>query len=165
MRPAPASPRRLQPPTDKVREIKLPEYSANFGADTASSLKPIASTGSDVVFSAAVPGSVRVFRYNPTTGAWKRGSVAPCYLGLQYTQTGWLGDRFVAACGEDGLQIYNLATDSWTWRTVTPGASPLNSRESSAIVWTGTELIAWSGSVYGRFNPAPGDGASLALKH
>jgi hypothetical protein len=151
------------PATNKVREIKLPAPSADFGADTASSLKPIAWTGSEVVFSAAVSGSVRIISYSPTTGTWKKGRPAPCYLGPQYTQTAWIGDRFVAACGADGLQIYNPVTDSWTWRTVTPGPSPLNSREGSAIVWTGTELIAWSGSVYKPFNPAPGDGASLKL--
>lgn len=154
------------PATDAVRELKLPAYSADFGADTASSLTPIAWTGTDVVFSAAVPASVRVVRYNPTTGVWKKGTHAPCYIPLQYTQTAWLGDRYVAACGEDGLQVYSLATDTWTWRTITPGPSPLNSRESSAIVWTGTDLIAWSGSVDRRFNPnpTPGGGASLTLK-
>jgi hypothetical protein len=154
----------FNPVTDKIREIKLPAYSADFGADTASSLKPIAWTGSEVVFSAAVPGSVRVFGYDPTTGAWKKGRVAPCYLGMSYTQTAWVGNRFVAACGVSGLQIYNPVTDNWTWRTITPGPSPLNSRESSAVVWTGTDLIAWSGSVYKPFNPTPGDGASLTLK-
>jgi len=47
---------------------------------------------------------------------------------------------------------------------IIPGPSPLNSREGSAIVWTGTELIAWSGTVYERFNPTPADGASLTLR-
>jgi len=41
--------------------------------------------------------------------------------------------------------------------------SPLNSREGSAIVWTGSELIAWSDTVYERFNPTPADGALLTL--
>jgi hypothetical protein len=69
----------------------------------------------------------------------------------------------VAADGSSGLQIYDLDTD--TWQTITPGPSPLNSREGSAIVWTGADLIAWSGTVYERFNPTPADGASLTLKN
>ncbi|MGZ4363012.1 MAG: hypothetical protein ACXVFF_12150 [Gaiellaceae bacterium] len=154
------------PATDTVREIKLPAYSTDFGADTAASLKPIGWTGTDVVFSTTVTGSVRIVRYNPTTGVWTKGTYAPCYIPFNgYTQTAWIGDRYVAACGGDGLQIYSLVTDSWTWRTITPGPSPLNSREGSAIVWTGTQLIAWSGTVYKPFNPTPNDGASLTLKN
>ena len=76
-----------------------------------------------------------------------------------YTQTAWLGDRYVAADGSSGLQIYGLDTDAW--ETITPGPSPINSREGSAIVWTGHELIAWSGTVYEKYNPTPADGASL----
>ena len=67
----------------------------------------------------------------------------------------------MAADGSSGLQIYHLAAD--TWQTITPGPSPLNSREGSAIVWTGHELIAWSGTVYEKFNPTPADGTSLTL--
>jgi hypothetical protein len=152
------------PAADAVRELELPAYSADFGADTAASLTSIAWTGTDVVFSAAVPGSVRIIRYNPDTGVWRKGTPAPCYIRSGYTQTAWLGDRYVAACGEDGLQVYSLASNTWTWRTLTPGPSPLTTREGSAIVWTGTDLIAWSGSLYERFNPTPGDGASLTLK-
>lgn len=154
------------PATDAVRELELPRYSSDFGADTAASLTPVAWTGTDVVFSAAVPGSVRIVSYNPATGVWRKGAPAPCFIPLQYTQRAWLGDRYVTACGADGLQVYSPATGTWTWRTLTPGPSPLTSREGSAIVWTGTDLIAWSGSVDRRFNPdpTPGDGASLTLK-
>ena len=124
----------------------------------------------DVVFSTVgVPtnvnsGKIVIVRYDPTTGRWRKGTFAP-FPGTSgvYQQTAWLGDRYVAADGSSGLQIYSLDTD--TWQTITPGQSPLNSREGSAIVWTGTDLIAWSGTVYERFNPTPADGASLRLKN
>ena len=151
------------PATDRAREIPLPAASQVFGSDTAASLKPIGWTGAEVVFTVAVPGSVQIIRYNPTTGSWRKGPLAPCYIPPAYTQGAWLGDRYVAACGADGLQIYSLATNAWT--TITPGPSPLNSRDGSVIVWTGTDLIAWSGTVYKRFNPTPADGASLRLKN
>jgi hypothetical protein len=152
------------PATDAVRELKLPAYSADFGADQAASLKPIGWTGTEVVFSTTVPGSVRLIRYNPTTGVWTKGAYAPCYIPFTHpTQTAWLGNRYVAACGDDGLQIYSPATDTWTWRTLTPGPSPLTSLESSAIVWTGTDLIAWSGGT-GRRERTPLGGAALTLR-
>ena len=175
------------PATDTVREITLPAPSSAFGADTAASLKPIGWTGTEVVFTAAAPGggSVEIVRYNSTIDGWNgkqagschivdkpaqgrgcrdwsKGPYAPCFIPGGYTQAAWLGDRYVAACGKNGLQIYSLATN--TWRMITPGPSPLNSREGSAIVWTGTDLIAWSGTVYERFNPTPNDGVSLRLK-
>ena len=101
-------------------------------------------------------GRARVGPHLPLQpGGWKKGRAAPCSIPLQFTQTAWLGDRYVAACGEDGLQFYSPATDTWNWRTITPGSSPLTSRESSAIVWTGTDLIAWSRSVDRRNNPNP----------
>ena len=173
------------PATDRAREIPLPAPSADFGSDTAASLTPIAWTGSEVVFTAAAPGSVQIIRYNPTIGGWKgvpagqchivatpaqghgcrdwrNGPAAPCVIAAG--QSAWLGDRYVAPCGEDGLQVYALATGSWDWRTLAPGPSPLNSRGGSAMVWTGSELIVWSGSTYERGNPTPANGASLNLK-
>jgi len=155
------------PATDSVRELKLPPPSASFGSDTAASLKAIAWTGTNVVLTAPTAGStgsIRIFLYNPSTGVWQKGVAAPCYLRPAYTQSAWIGDRFVAACGSDGLQIYDPATDTWTWRTITPGPSPMNSRDGSAIVWTGTDLIAWSGSVPEPRNPTPADGTLLTLK-
>ncbi len=152
-----------KPATGVVRELALPHYSADFGADTASSLTPVGATANTVVFSAAVPGSVRMILYGAATGTWQKGVNAPCFIPPAYTQAAWLGDRFVAACGADGLQVYPVATGRWTWRNVIPGPSPLNSREGSAIVWTGRQLIAWSGTVYRRLNPTPADGAVLSL--
>jgi len=151
------------PATDAVRALKLPPLSADFGADTAGSLKPIAWTGIEAIFTASVPGSIRIFMYDPASASWKKGAPGPCYIPPQFTQTAWAGDQFAAACGTDGLQLY--VPKSETWSTISPGPSPLNSRESSAIVWTGTDLVAWSGSADKRVspNPLPDDGASLAL--
>ena len=170
------------PAADTVREIALPAPSSAFGADTAASLKPIGWTGTDVVFTAAGNRAAQLIRYNPTIGGWKgrtaagchivdnptqghgcrdwrKGPPAPCYE----AQTAWLGDRYVASCGEFGLQIFSLATNAWALRTLTQGPSPLSSRGGSAIVWTGTDLIVWSGMVGKPGNPTPADGASLTL--
>jgi hypothetical protein len=54
-----------------------------------------------------------------------------------------------------------LATDGW--ETVPAGRSPFNARIGSAIVWTGTDLIAWSGVARRSGNPTPNTGASIAL--
>ncbi len=172
------------PAADVAREIPLPAPSADFGSDTAASLTPIAWTGSEVVFTAAAPGSVQIIRYNPTIGGWKgvsaglchivespaqghgcrdwrNGPAAPCVIAGG--QAAWLGDRYVVPCGADGLQVYDLAASSWDWRTLTPGTSPLSSRWGSVIVWTGVELIVWSGTTGEPGNPKPADGASLTL--
>ena len=150
------------PATDALRTIDL----AKAPVAPQQQLKLIGVSGSDLVFSTVGLANMRIFivRYDPTTDSWsKKGAFAPFPVPVgAYTQTAWLGDRYVAADGSSGLQIYSLDTD--TWQTITPGPSPLNSREGSAIVWTGSELIAWSGTVYERFNPTPADGASLELE-
>ncbi|HLG08765.1 MAG TPA: hypothetical protein VI409_08890, partial [Gaiellaceae bacterium] len=150
------------PATDALRTIDL----AKAPIAPQQQLKLIGVSGTDLVFATEALAKLRIFivRYDLTTGSWSRkGAFAPFPVPVgAYTQTAWLGDRYVAADGSSGLQIYSLDTD--TWQTITPGPSPLNSREGSAIVWTGTDLIAWSGTVYERFNPTPADGASLMLQ-
>lgn len=164
------------PATDAAREIPLPLPSEDFGSDTAAALAVVGWSGTEVVFTAEGTGSVRVIRYNPTVGGWKgvpagschivdaptqghgcrdwrKGPWAPCYAPLN---TAWLGDRVAASCADDGLQVFDLATNSWTWRSLVPGPSPFNSRSDGAIVWTGTDLIVWSGS-------EPTRGAALRL--
>lgn len=149
------------PATDVLRKIDL----AKAPIAPQQQLKLIGVSGTELVFSTEGLANLRIFivRYDPATASWSRkGAFAPFPVPAgSYTQPAWLGDRYVAADGSSGLQIYSLSTD--TWRAITPGPSPLNSREGSAIVWTGRELIAWSGTVYERFNPTPADGASLRL--
>ncbi len=100
--------------------------------------------------------------YVPATGRWRTRGTAPCSIPYgSYAQTAWLGDRYVTACGRTFLQIYDPAKDRWT--VIRAGRSPLNSRSSSAIAWTGHELIAWSGTVAKSGNPTPADGASILL--
>ena len=148
------------PATDTARPINV--RSAPVGAKQLEQLSPIAWTGSEVVFATIGNPAAGLVGYSPDTGAWSVGRAAPCAVAAGYTQTAWLGDRYVAPCGTTGLQIYDPATN--TWEKITPGPSPLNSREGSAIVWTGTDLIAWSGTVRKPGNPTPADGASLTLK-
>ncbi len=152
------------PATDALRRVDLTKAPVVPGQQ----LTLAAPSGRELVFttvgvaSNVNSGKVAVVRYDPTTGTWRKGAFAP-YPGPSgaYQQSAWLGDRYVAPDGSSGLQIYRLDTDSW--QTITPGPSPLNSRAGSAIVWTGDDLIAWSGSLYARFNPTPNDGASLNL--
>jgi len=149
------------PAADALRKIDL----SRAPIAPQQQLRLIASSGSDLVFSTVglANGRILLLRYHPATDTWRRGSFAPFPVpDTAYTQTAWLGDRYLVADGSSGLQIYSLDTD--TWQTITPGPSPLNAREGSAIVWTGHELIAWSGTVYEKFNPTPADGASLTLE-
>ena len=87
------------------------------------------------------------------------GKAGPCTVSDDQTQSAWLGKRFVAACGAGALQIYDLASESW--RLISPGPSPLNSRGGSAIAWTGRELIVWGGTAFKRFAPADSSPACM----
>lgn len=152
------SPRLLayDPATDALRTLAFAK------ALNVPQLRLVGVNGTDLVFSTEAQAKAVVVRYDPAADSWRKGPLArfPVPIGA-YTQRAWLGDRLVLADGSSGLQIYSLGTDRW--ETISPGPSPLNSREGSAIVWTGTELIAWSGTVYEKFNPTPADGASLTL--
>ena len=148
------------PTTDALRQIDL--ANSPVGTQKRSQLRPIAWTGTTVLFADVADPTAGVVSYDPATGSWHTGRPAPCAIpDPSYSQTAWIGHRYVVACGTDGLQIYTPATD--TWQTSHPGPSPLNSHTDSAIVWTGTELIAWSGTLRETFNPTPNEGASLVL--
>jgi N-acetylneuraminic acid mutarotase len=54
--------------------------------------------------------------------------------------------------GRDVVLAYNPTTDAW--RSLPP--SGLTSREGAVTVWTGTELVVWSGGV-DQIGPVPGD--------
>jgi hypothetical protein len=145
------------PATDSIRQINT--RSAPVDAQQVEQLTPIAWTGTEVVFSTAGDPSAALVGYDPGSDSWNVGKSAPCTVAAGYAQTAWLGDRYVVPCGSNGLQTYQVATNAW--QKSKPGPSPLNSREGSAIVWTGTDLIAWSGTVRAPLNPTPADGASL----
>jgi hypothetical protein len=116
-----------------------------------------------LLFRSRADWRVGFIAYNPRTGGWRTGAPPPCLPPQSgYSQDAWLGSRYVAACGAKRLQIYNPVTNNW--RVLKSGPSPLNSRSSSAIAWTGKQLIVWSGSLYRPGNPTPADGASLRLE-
>jgi hypothetical protein len=136
--------------TDLVEEIDLaPALAASF--------TPVGWTGTEVFGSG--DDRTSVLFYDPATDQWRSGGPAPCDAGER--QVAFLGDRYVAACGRDALQIYSLASD--TWEIVQAGRSPLNSREGSAIAWTGSGLIVWSGVAPRTGNPTPNGGKRITL--
>lgn len=108
------------PATDALRKIDL----TKAPIAPQQQLKLIGESDGHLVLSTEGLANMRIFivRYNPTTGSWsKKGAFAPFPVPLAaYTQTAWLGDRYVAADGSSGLQIYSLDTDSW--ETSTPGS-------------------------------------------
>ena len=147
----------FDPKTNKVRRIDLSK--APLSAFQRMNLRPLGWSGSEIVFVAGAPSSATVVvRYTPATGRWRAAKAAACKLQGQIV---WAGGRLVTGCGADRVQIYNPSSDSWS--TIKSRLSPLSSREGSAIAWTGTELIVWSGLTATRFNPTPGDGVSLVL--
>jgi len=147
----------FDPKMNTVRRIDLSK--APLSAFERMNLHPLGRSGADIVFVAGVPSlATVVVRYNPATGRWRTARSVACKLQGQLV---WAGGRLVTGCGADRVQIYYPSSDSWS--KITAGPSPLNSREGSAIAWTGTELIAWSGQTATRFNPTPSDGASLIL--
>jgi hypothetical protein len=171
------------PVTDTVREVPLPAPSTDFGSDTAASLTPIAWSGTEVIITAGGSGSLRVLRYDPKIGSWKGvkpgtchvveapaqghgcrdwrlGPWAPCYAPLNVA---WIGDGLVASCAEDGLQIFDPATSTWTWRSLVPGPSPFTIIGGPATVWTGTELIVWGSPPNKPGQETAAVGASLTL--
>lgn len=130
--------------------------------DTTVPMAMVGWTGTEAAFARYSGSSVAIARYDPRSQKWRTGPESPCPRGAAYVQDAWLGDRFVAACGDNRLQVYDLAAERWT--TVDAGASPLNARAGSAIVWTGAALIAWSGTTASSGNPTPSDGASVSLR-
>jgi len=151
-----------EPATDAAHELSQLAPSSQYGSDAAASLRPIAWTGTRVVFTTYTPGVFRLLRYTPASAYWELGDRAPCTLQHDTdTQMVWAGDRFVAGCSTGGVQVYD--PDTRQWRTLETGASPFTSRSSSAIAWTGKELIVWSGSEFRPNGPTPADGAILTL--
>jgi hypothetical protein len=147
----------FNPKTNGLREIDLSK--APLTAQQRSQLNPVGWTGTEVVFwIGASSSSSPVVRYNPSTGQWKKASVARC---KSYGQFAWVGDRVIAACGTNQVQVYTPRSD--IWNTINAGPSPLNSRQSSETTWTGTDEIVWSGIVNKPGNPTPADGAVIAL--
>lgn len=144
------------PASDRIDEIDLAD------APLGSSFAPVGWDGNEIVFSVSDEGEIGIEIFDPTTEVWRSGSDPPCAFDPAiYGQTAWLGDRYVAPCGNDRSQIYESGSDSWD--VIVAGTSPLNSREGSAIAWTGTDLVVWSGIVHRAGNPSPNSGSVITL--
>ena len=112
------------PQIDVAHEIDLAGAPVDGQTGT---LAPLAWTGSEVVFTIYGDPAAGLVRYNPSTDMWSTGQMAPCPVDdVYYSQTAWLGDRYVVPCGLDRLQIYDASID--TWETIPAGTSPVNSR-------------------------------------
>jgi hypothetical protein len=123
------------PASDELEEIDL------AGAP-AEAIAPVAWTGAEVL--AVGQHATDVVLFDPVTGTWREAAASACPADTSaFRQHAWIGDRYVATCGRDALQVYDLASDAW--EVVEAGKSPFNTRADSAIVWTGTELVVWSG--------------------
>src|SRR5262249_30512689 len=100
--------------------------------------------------------------FNLDSDTWHVGPKPPCEpADPAYSQDAWAGSVLVVPCGTTRLAIFDPATGSWT--TIDAGPSPLNSRADSAVVWTGSQLVAWSGSIRHAGNPTVASGAAIDL--
>ena len=145
------------PSADTVHQLDL-------GHAPSRPLTTVGSTASDVVFVATSRGAERIVRYDVANANWTSGPAVSCTAPIpSYSQAAWLegADRYVVGCASTRLAVYRASTNSWT--AIDAGGSPLNTRADSAIVWTGHELIAWSGTIALAGNPTPADGAAIRL--
>ena len=118
--------------------------------------------GTDVAFTTALDPRAGPVLYDPVSKTWRLGPRAPCEpAGPAYSQVAWVDSVLVAPCGRGRLALYFATSDAW--RTLAAGRSPLNSSSSSAIAWTGTQLIVWSGTSRAAGNPTPRSGAMIDL--
>jgi hypothetical protein len=141
------------PSTDQANEIDL-------SLAPVTSVAPIGWTGSGVL--TAGTSSTDLLVFDPVDESWASASAAPCAPeASMYRQTAWLGDRYVATCGREALQVYDATSDAW--EVVEAGLSPLNTRADSAIAWTGKKLVVWSGTVRRVGNPTPNSGMAIVL--
>jgi hypothetical protein len=123
-------------------------------------LVPTAWTGSAVLFTDLTNAAAAVVTYTPATGEWSVGPPAACPTSA-FGQVAWAGSILAAPCGRNQLQLYDPGVRTWT--VIPAGKSPLNSMTSSSIVWTGKELIVWSGVSSSVGNPTPNTGVAIDL--
>ncbi len=108
-------------------------------------------------------------KYNPAADSWTPTSTAGAPLGRESHTAVWTGIEMIVwgglGCGGNCNQNtggrYNPSTDSWIATSISNAPS---ARRDHTAVWTGSEMIIWSGtdaavnSTYlhtgGRYNPA-----------
>ena len=107
-------------------------------------LQLIGVSGGDLVFSTEGLANMRSFivRYDRPPTAEQEGRLLRFPSGRAYTQTAWLGDRYAAADGSSGLQIYSL--DSDTWETITPDlAAQLSGGQRDRVDGSRPHRVEW----------------------
>jgi hypothetical protein len=149
-----------EPSKDAVHEFPLSRVPV--GPNQLRSLVLTALTGHSFLFTTGGDPAAAPVLFDLDSNLWHVGSRAPCEpADSTYSQTAWAGSVLVVPCGKDQLALYDPAADSW--KTITAGASPLNSRSGSAIAWTGTKLIVWSGTTRRSGNSTLKSGAIIDL--
>jgi N-acetylneuraminic acid mutarotase len=107
-------------------------------------------------------------RYDPIADRWTRMSLAPSARRL--FSVVWTGNRMIVWGGYieppgqfpqylSTGEIYDPSSDTWT-PTATEGAP--SGLEGHTAVWTGREMIVWSGGDGGRYNPSTDTWSAMA---
>jgi hypothetical protein len=131
-------------------------------------------TGKLLVIFSATDGSV----FDPCANSWRRASIdgMPPQLPEYNTSLPYApvvaGDRIVvlfpattgnlaASASTVAAAVYDLVANRWT--TLPLGGTAPAPRDGAAVVWTGTEIIVWGGSVESAMGTTVllGDGARL----
>lgn len=107
-------------------------------------------------------------RYNPAADSWTPTNTATAPLGRESFSTVWTGSKMIVwggvGCGSNCVLNsggrYDPTTDTWTPTNAANAPSP---RFHHAAVWSGNEMIVWSGTdavpnttylhTGGRYNP------------
>jgi hypothetical protein len=145
------------PTTDSLRTLAAAP--AGYG-------RIVAWTGSRVLWLGADATGAALHSYDPVTDAWTDLADPPCapegFVGGFGYQSGfaplWTGDELMYSC--DGLTIVRYRPYDGGWTTDSTATSPLTPRTSGAVVWTGADVLVWSGIEQARFGPTPNDGAA-----
>jgi hypothetical protein len=123
------------------------------------SLAPVGWTGTEVALVVGDDPSTGLIFFDPSAGAWRTGARPP--FAAASSQRAWLGARYALPGVGGRLEIYDVAGDAW--QVVQAGTSPMSSRDQSAIAWTGSQLVVWSGTTSAPNNPTKNTGAIIAL--
>ena len=145
------------PASDTMKQFDLSK--APVDPSERGMLRPIGWTGTEVVLQVGGDLPTGLIFFDPSTGAWRTGARPPA--GVASDQWAWLGDRYVLPATSGRLELYDVAND--TWQVIQAGTSPLSTRNQSAIVWTGKDLIVWSGTTSAKYNPTPNSGMYIRL--
>lgn len=106
-------------------------------------------TGTEVLVVGGIDDSggpvMPVVAYDPSLGTW-RTVVATSPSVMDRSPWAWTGDRLLVwAEGDTPLALDpHAASPMQSW--IVPAQTPLDFRQSSASVWTGSEWIIWGGS-------------------